>query len=143
MKALDIVKYAAPAQGEEDLRFEVREVNGDRALIALVCDWTIPPVECVKVDDLALAFTIKLHHCPRFETGGYDCGAPACKRKQQIPVGNLKEASEVMRKWITDSELGGSNLDRDCGKVMDGNSLVAKVSYNGRVWGVDGQEIAI
>ena len=45
MKLNDIVKYSTPQKGEEGIRFILREINGDRVLVELICDWNIKPVE--------------------------------------------------------------------------------------------------
>jgi hypothetical protein len=37
--------------------------------------------------------------------------------------------------------LGASDLRRGFGDVYNGRKKVAHVSYNGRVWGLDGKEI--
>ena len=55
MKVNDIVKYSKPQKGEEDIRFVLRELNGDRVLIELVCDWAIKPTEVVAVNEVCKA----------------------------------------------------------------------------------------
>lgn len=55
MKTNDIVKYSKPQQGEEDIRFVLREINGDRVLIELICDWAIKPTEVVAVSEVCKA----------------------------------------------------------------------------------------
>lgn len=45
---------------------------------------------------------------------------------------SLQEASETCRKFIADNGLGGGNWAG--GDVHEGGELVARVSYNGRVW---------
>lgn len=53
MKNGDIVKYAQPDEGEEDFRFAVVEMNGDRASIVCVnSGLDYPPVETVRVADI-------------------------------------------------------------------------------------------
>ena len=52
MKTGDIVKYGNPQPGEDDIRFVLREINGDRVLIELVCNWTIRPIETVMASDV-------------------------------------------------------------------------------------------
>lgn len=47
-----IVKYSRPAPGEEGFRFILREDNGDRVLIELICDMHIRPVECVAKSEI-------------------------------------------------------------------------------------------
>ena len=55
MKPNDIVKYSKPQKGEEDIRFILREVNGDRVLIELICDWAIKPTEVVAISEVCKA----------------------------------------------------------------------------------------
>ena len=55
MKANDIVKYSKPQKGEEDIRFVLREINGDRVLIELICDWAIKPTEVVAISEVCKA----------------------------------------------------------------------------------------
>lgn len=55
MKPNDIVKYSRPQEGEEDLRFGLIEVNGNRVLIQLICDYTIKPTETVLLTDVIKA----------------------------------------------------------------------------------------
>lgn len=51
----DIVKYSRPQPGESDIRFILRELNGDRVLVELICDWRIKPLETVAIDEVCLA----------------------------------------------------------------------------------------
>lgn len=55
MKINDIVRYSKPQKGEEDIRFTLREINGDRVLIEMICDWTIKPTETVASDEVCSA----------------------------------------------------------------------------------------
>jgi hypothetical protein len=55
MKLNDIVKYSTPQKGEEDIRFILREINGDRVLVELICDWAIKPVETLPITEICLA----------------------------------------------------------------------------------------
>jgi hypothetical protein len=55
MKTNDSVKYRKPQKGEENLRFVLREINGDRVLIELICDWTIKPTETVQIAEVCPA----------------------------------------------------------------------------------------
>jgi hypothetical protein len=55
MKLNDVVKYSKPQKGEEGLRFILREINGDRVLIELICDWAIKPTEVVAIGEVCKA----------------------------------------------------------------------------------------
>lgn len=52
IQAGEIVKYAAPDFGESDFRFILREINEDRALIELICDYAIRPLETVMLTEI-------------------------------------------------------------------------------------------
>jgi hypothetical protein len=47
---------------------------------------------------------------------------------------SYKEASEVASKWISDNDLGAGNWSG--GEIAVKGTVVAHVSYNGRVWEV-------
>ena len=55
MKINDIVRYSRPQKGEEDIRFVLREVNGDRVLIEMICEWVIKPTETVAISEVCKA----------------------------------------------------------------------------------------
>jgi hypothetical protein len=55
MNVNDIVKYSMPVKGEDDIRFVLREINGDRVLVELVCDWAIKPVETLPITEVCKA----------------------------------------------------------------------------------------
>ena len=55
MKVNDIVKYSKPQQGEGNIRFLLREINGDRVLIEMICDWAIKPTEVVAINEVCKA----------------------------------------------------------------------------------------
>jgi hypothetical protein len=69
--------------------------------------------------------------------------------KQEPLVKDLKDAAA---KWVAFrdlNELGASDMKGRCGDVVGGpndgkrlgKTLVARVSYNGRIWGLDGKEV--
>lgn len=51
---------------------------------------------------------------------------------KNLKVKNLKEAKEACLKFIEDNDLGSGNWAG--GRVYEGKNLIARVSYNGRVW---------
>ena len=59
---------------------------------------------------------------------------PNCPKRQEVKVGDLAAAVLVYRAWISKTGLGSGNITRDSGTVRDGKKVVARVSYNGRVW---------
>ena len=55
IKVGSIVKYSQPTEGEADFRFLLKEDNGDRVMIELICDERIRPVEVVAPDEIEAA----------------------------------------------------------------------------------------
>ena len=51
----DVVKYSHPAEGEADFRFLLKEHNGDRVAIELICTERIRPIEVVATSDIKVA----------------------------------------------------------------------------------------
>lgn len=51
-------------------------------------------------------------------------------------VGDLEEASKAFRAYVDGNGLGASDLRRDDGTLRVRGKVVARVSYNGRVWSV-------
>lgn len=49
------MKYRTPLPGEGDIRFILRELNGNRVLIELICDYRIKPLETVALEEVSLA----------------------------------------------------------------------------------------
>ena len=69
--------------------------------------------------------------------------------KQEPIVSDLKDAASKFRTFITVNDLGASDLMGKCGYIVGGpndgkklgKTVIATVSYNGRIWGLDGKEI--
>lgn len=66
--------------------------------------------------------------------------------KKAVGVANYQEASAAVRKYIDENNLGagcGSQLKAFTGGKVVGElgGEIAKVSYNGRVWDMEGKEI--
>ena len=63
-------------------------------------------------------------------------------RKKAVEVESLSAASVAVRKFIELNDFGSSDFSG--GEVYDSstNKLVAKVSYNGRIWDAQGFEIS-
>ena len=62
---------------------------------------------------------------------------PYPRERKVVPVGSMTEASKVVTKWIDDNQLGASNVGESI--ILYNGSPVARVSYNGKVWNMDGQ----
>jgi hypothetical protein len=52
--------------------------------------------------------------------------------------GTLSQASEGYRAWLEDNNLGASALLPTSGDVYRNGQLYARISYDGRVWALDG-----
>ena len=64
--------------------------------------------------------------------------------KKFIPCQNFKEASEIINEFIDKKDLGSRDFYNkiNAGKILHHTKgIIATVSYNGRVWNNDGQEI--
>lgn len=55
MRVGDVVKYRNPQPGEHDIRFILRELNGDRVLLELICNYRIKPLETVAIEEVCPA----------------------------------------------------------------------------------------
>lgn len=58
-----------------------------------------------------------------------------------VAVRTLDEARAAWCRYRDASGIGASGMVRGCGEYREGGVLVARVSYNGRMWAVDGSEI--
>jgi len=84
--------------------------------------------------------TVTLSHASNPDiAGGYWLEPIDAKKKQIIPVSSFGDASEKCQEFIERNNLGGGNWTG--GKVFDGKKHVANISFNGRVWGLDGIEV--
>ncbi len=57
---------------------------------------------------------------------------------QRIQVNDFMEASRICRAYIAQYDLGGGNWTG--GVIRQGQRIIARVSYNGRVWLVGGRK---
>jgi hypothetical protein len=82
---------------------------------------------------------VKLSHAPNPDLrGGYWQGCTKPKR-QTVEVKDFAEASRVCRQYIEENDLGGGNWTG--GQVCEGAKQIARISYNGRIWDMEGKEI--
>ena len=79
---------------------------------------------------------VKLSNCGNPDHG-QDPDRPlwGCPKAGWVGVTTLKEASEVCRRYIDRWELGGGNWSG--GDILEDGKLIARISYNGRVWKYD------
>jgi hypothetical protein len=88
-------------------------------------------------------FTLKLAYTSNPDIrGGYWNGKPSCPSVTRVPVESFADASKTLRAWVETWDLGGGNMGRGCGDLLDTATgrKVAHVSFNGRVWNLDGTE---
>lgn len=69
---------------------------------------------------------------------GYWSEAPT-EGRAKVQAATMQEAAALCRAYIERNGLGAGNWTG--GKVYEGKKHVARVSYNGRVWALDGSEI--
>ena len=84
-------------------------------------------------------YQVKLSHAANPDiSGGY---WPDAKRPAKLTgrVKTLADAAATCLKYIDHNRLGGGNWTG--GQVFKGDEQVARVSYNGRVWAMDGSEV--
>ena len=58
-------------------------------------------------------------------------------RAERVTVQDPEAAARVVTEWQDANDIGASDLDRGHGLIHDGSRVVARVSYNGRVWPVE------
>jgi len=92
---------------------------------------------------VASRMSVELGHCPNpdiRDLGGYWGVALDPPGPERVKVADLKEARDACLRFIKRNGLGGGNWD--AGKVFVDERQIAAVSYNGRIWNPEQQEIA-
>lgn len=57
-----------------------------------------------------------------------------------VPVASADEASRIWSDYRDANGLGASDMKSGCGNICEANGkVIAKVSYNGRVWDATGK----
>jgi hypothetical protein len=73
-------------------------------------------------------------------SGGYIYLAASGCPTLKIPVESADMASAMFQQYRDRNGIGASDMKSDCGSIFaDDGTLVAKVSYNGRVWNPQGK----
>lgn len=62
-------------------------------------------------------------------------------RRMERFVTDFTEASRFYRNWIENNDLGASELRGNSGDIHHLGKKVAQVSYNGKLWDLNGEEI--
>jgi hypothetical protein len=60
---------------------------------------------------------------------------------EAVEAGSLTEASLAVRSFITANDLGSSDFTGGDVYDLKTNMLIARISYNGRIWDIRGCEI--
>lgn len=81
--------------------------------------------------------TVKLSSVGNPDFGQY---APLSLPKL-VNISSLKEASEKCRTYIAYWNLGGGNWSG--GQVYNGKKQIANISFNGRIWDLEDNEIQV
>ncbi len=79
--------------------------------------------------------TVELKSCGNPDFGQY---APLSPNKV-VQIQTLADASKACCDYIASYNLGGGNWNG--GTVRHDKTIIARVSYNGRIWGPDGAEV--
>jgi hypothetical protein len=85
----------------------------------------------------------KLIHAKNPDLRGGYWDEPIDPKNTTAEITSLKEARKVYRDWIIKNGLGGGNLTMKSGQVTENDKVIARVSFNGRVWDNEGKEIII
>lgn len=88
--------------------------------------------------------TVKLSHRSNpdlFDRGGYWDDPIDSGKTQNVTINSFAEASKVCSDFIRRNSLGAGNWTG--GKIYEGRNYVGHVSFNGRVWDKDDNEIVI
>jgi hypothetical protein len=73
-------------------------------------------------------------------SGGYIVLSARGIKTAHVPVDSADEASAIWWHFVQANALGASDLKRDSGQIYSNDKqLVARISYNGRVWTPDGK----
>ena len=77
---------------------------------------------------------------PDIRSGGYWDGKPT-EGKKTYPIQSFVEAVAVCRDYINRNGLGGGNWTG--GQILKGKKQIARISFNGRIWDMEGNEISV
>jgi hypothetical protein len=73
-------------------------------------------------------------------SGGYVYLAASGCAALKIPIQSADMASAMFQQYRDRNGIGASDMKPDCGSIFaNDGTLVAKVSYNGRVWSPQGK----
>jgi hypothetical protein len=61
--------------------------------------------------------------------------------RMTVRVANLEQASQCFAAHRDGFGLGASAMRKGCGDVRQGQKLVGRISYNGRIWDASGKPV--
>lgn len=97
---------------------------------------TVEKKSLITIPVPAKGFTIILSNRGNPDFGGNPKRQVPGVPELRMPADSLVEASQLVRTYIEDNDLGSGNWVGDAGNVIsnDTTKVVAKISYNGRAW---------
>ena len=84
---------------------------------------------------------LKLIHAPNPDIEAGYWTPPQDKKSITLEVANCKKARLEWLDWINRNGLGGGNLTTHSGEILKNNKVIARLSYNGRLWDCNGIEL--
>lgn len=81
-------------------------------------------------------FTLVLAHVANCDIGGGYWETPVDPKKMVVGADTLVEARALFEAWVSRNGLGGGNMSSrlGTGNVREGRKVIARFSYNGRLW---------
>ena len=87
-----------------------------------------------------MQYTVRISHCANRDIDGGYWGQRPTARAKWVPVNSMSEASALCMAFMEQWELGGGNWSG--GQIRNADGVeIAQVSFNGRVWDRDCNEI--
>lgn len=62
-------------------------------------------------------------------------------KKMLVGVASFEDAASTWSRIRNESGIGASGMLGGCGEVVEDGKVVARISYNGRIWDAEGKEI--
>jgi len=136
------MKFKEPKEaGDDKAVMKVVEMRGDRVLVEHQTGGTLQQQAVYLLKDLV---KVKQYRINLESVGNPDYAQYApVSNPETATVTTFKEASKVCREYIEKWNLGGGNWPSCAVIDIATHKKVASVSYNCRVWDLDGKEVEI
>ncbi len=60
----------------------------------------------------------------------------------RVPVNDAEQIVRIWERYRDENGIGASDMQSGCGDLIDaGGTVIARISYNGRIWDVSGRRI--